>query len=128
MAAALCLSASVCENSCVVITGRHVWHWTTQGGRPTAARLARWRATAQAIVRYSEALRDIDDSELLKRGREVRWRAKAGTPLAELLPAAFALVRESARRELGYQHFVVQLMGGIALFEGQIAEMQTGEG
>ena len=70
----------------------------------------------------------LSDADLLKRGRELRWQAKTNVPLAELLSEGFALVREASLRELGFQHFVVQLMGGIALFEGHIAEMQTGEG
>ena len=98
------------------------------GGRPATARLSRWKATARSIIAQSEALRELDDAELLKRGRELRWRAKTDLSLANLLPEAFALVREVARRELGFQHFLVQIVGGIALFEGHIAEMQTGEG
>jgi len=83
---------------------------------------------AAAVLARSEALRQLSDAEMLKRGRELHWQAKTNVPLAELLPETFALVREAARRELGFQHFAVQIMGGIALFEGHVAEMQTGEG
>jgi preprotein translocase subunit SecA len=58
----------------------------------------------------------------------IGWEARTGVPLQRLLPEAFALVREASRRVLGKAHFPVQLMGGIAMFEGRITEMQTGEG
>ena len=111
-----------------MITRHHFESWVKTGGRPAAARLARWRKTAAAVLARSEALRQLSDAEMLKRGRELRWQARTNVPLAELLPETFALVREAARRELGFEHFAVQIMGGIALFEGHIAEMQTGEG
>ncbi|MCL4109902.1 UNVERIFIED_CONTAM: hypothetical protein GTU68_003270 [Idotea baltica] len=76
----------------------------------------------------SDALQSISDEELTRKGREIQWRAKAGTPLKTLLPEAYALVRESASRTLGMRHFPVQIMGAIGLFEGCVAEMQTGEG
>jgi preprotein translocase subunit SecA len=98
------------------------------GGRLDASRLSRWRAQADAIIKRSEELRNESDSDLLRRGRELRWQAKTRPRLAELLTEAFSLVREAARRQLGFQHFLVQIQGGIALFEGHVAEMQTGEG
>src|SRR4051812_39296057 len=97
---------------------RHVFHLVKVGGRPKAGRLSRWSATAAGIIAKSETLVGQSDADLLRLGREIRWRAKTGVPLVELLPEAFALVRESARRTMGFQHFHVQLMGGIALFEG----------
>jgi preprotein translocase subunit SecA len=111
-----------------VMTRDHIFHTLKTGGRPAASRLSRWRAAAQAILARSEALGTLSDSELLKRGRALRWQSKTDVPLAQLLPEAYALVREAARRVLGFQHFLVQIMGGIALFEGHVAEMQTGEG
>lgn len=111
-----------------MITRDHVLYWLKTGGRPAASRLARWRKTATAILARSEAMRSLSDAELLKRGRELRWQAKTNVPLSELLPEGYALIREASLRELGFQHFLVQLMGGIALFEGHVAEMQTGEG
>ncbi len=83
---------------------------------------------ANHIIKLSETLKDLSEEELLSRGRKVRWDARAGTSLDDLLPEAYALIRESARRTLGMQHFQVQIMGAIAMFEGHIAEMQTGEG
>ncbi len=111
-----------------VIRSDQFWHFLRAGGRPAAARLSRWKATAERILFQSESLRSIGDDEIFTRGQSLRWRAKTGAPLADLLPEAFALVREAARRELGFEHFLVQIMGGIALFEGHVAEMQTGEG
>jgi preprotein translocase subunit SecA len=106
----------------------HLLHLAKTGGRLDAARLSRWRAQAAQIISQSESLRGQSDAELLRRGRELRWRAKNHPRLADLMPEAFALVREVSRRHLGFQHFNVQIQGGIALFEGHVAEMQTGEG
>jgi preprotein translocase subunit SecA len=111
-----------------MITRDHVWHLVKTGGRVDASRLSRWRAQAEIIVNRSHELRGESDSDLLRRGRELRWQAKTQPRLAALLPEAYALVREAARRQLGFQHFPVQIQGGIALFEGHVAEMQTGEG
>src|SRR2546426_12477936 len=68
------------------------------------------------------------DEELKQRAQELRERAKGGESLDELLPEAFALTREAARRSLGQRHFDVQLIGGMVLHDGSIAEMKTGEG
>ncbi|MCA9036185.1 MAG: translocase, partial [Planctomycetaceae bacterium] len=105
-----------------------ILHLTKTGFLPAPARRSRWRSMARDIIRRSESLITLSDEELMTAGRRIRWEAKAGTSLEKLLPEAYALVRESARRVLGMQHFEVQIMGAIALFEGHIAEMQTGEG
>jgi preprotein translocase subunit SecA len=107
---------------------RKLFHLTKSGFIPSTARRSRWRATARDVIQRSKSLQGLSDEELLTAGRKIRWEAKSGTPLVNLLPDAYALVRESARRVLGMQHFEVQIMGAIALFEGHIAEMQTGEG
>lgn len=104
------------------------YHWTKSGMVAPVARRSRWRAMAKDIIRRCEKLNSQTDDELLTMGRRLRWEAKAGTPLRNLLPEAYALVRQSARRALNMEHFEVQIMGAIALFEGHIAEMQTGEG
>jgi preprotein translocase subunit SecA len=70
----------------------------------------------------------LDDAALVSTSLALRYRAKCGEPLDDLLPEAFALVREAARRTLGLKHFESQLLGGAALHAGAIAEMQTGEG
>ncbi len=105
-----------------------LFHWFKAFGRPTQARLSRWRAQAQRIYAQSEQLQSLTDGELHSRGLEIRWRAKTGVPLRTLMPEAFSLVREASRRTIGLQHYLVQIMGGIALFEGRVCEMQTGEG
>lgn len=105
-----------------------LFHNLKTGFIPSAARLSRWRAMARRIISDSEKLKSLTDDELLTRGRKVRWDARAGMTLESLMPEAYALVRESARRTLNMQHFEVQIMGAIAMFEGHIAEMQTGEG
>ncbi len=70
----------------------------------------------------------LTDIELRKASLSLRHRAQSGEPLNHLLVEAFALVRQAAYRALGLRHFEVQLMGGIAMHEGMIAVMQTGEG
>ncbi len=77
---------------------------------------------------WRESCRSLDDRALRKRSLSLRFRAKSGEQLVRLVPEAFALVREAARRALTMRHFDVQMLGGIALFHGRIAEMDTGEG
>src|ERR687883_806380 len=68
------------------------------------------------------------DDELKERALELKQEAQGGTSLDDLLPEAFALTREAAKRTLGQRHFDVQLIGGMVLHDGSIAEMKTGEG
>ena len=70
----------------------------------------------------------MSDDALRAKTAELKERYAASQDLEALLPEAFALVREAARRTLGMRHFDVQLIGGIALHQGKIAEMRTGEG
>ncbi|MGE5155859.1 MAG: preprotein translocase subunit SecA, partial [Bdellovibrio bacteriovorus] len=70
----------------------------------------------------------LGDAELAAKTSELRDRLAQGTPLDDLLPEAFAVVREAGRRTLGMRHFDVQMVGGMVLHEGKIAEMRTGEG
>ncbi len=70
----------------------------------------------------------LSDEELQIRSRALRERVQSGTSLDEVLPEAFALVRESAKRTLGQRHYDVQLIGGVILHRGRITEMRTGEG
>jgi preprotein translocase subunit SecA len=70
----------------------------------------------------------LEDAELREQADELRERARGGEALDELLPHSFALTREAARRVLGQRHFDVQLVGGMVLHDGSIAEMKTGEG
>jgi preprotein translocase subunit SecA len=95
------------------------------GARP---RLLRWKRWLQAINKLEPELRAETDAGLKKRSLAIRYRAKAGESLKSLLPESYALVREAGRRALSMRHYDVQLVGGMSLFEGCIAEMQTGEG
>ena len=105
-----------------------LWHLTKSAGRPMAARISRWRRLANRILALSEIYSQYSDEKMLELAKDLRWRSKSGTALADLMPEAYGLVRETARRVLGQQHYPVQIMGGIGLFEGGLAEMQTGEG
>ena len=84
------------------------------------------------IVDKIEAMRDsmmaLSDEELRDKTKEYKKRLEEGETLDDLLPEAFATVREAARRVLGMEHYRVQLMGGVVLHQGRIAEMKTGEG
>ena len=84
-----------------------------------------------AVVRINElesSVRDLSDVELKRRTPELRERASRGEPFEDLLPEAFAVVREAGRRVVNMRHFDVQLIGGMVLHSGRIAEMKTGEG
>ncbi len=74
------------------------------------------------------SLRELSDGQLRAKTEEFKKRAGEGEDLDALLPETFAVVREAARRTLNMRHFDVQLMGGIVLHQGKIAEMKTGEG
>ncbi|WP_237607268.1 preprotein translocase subunit SecA [Roseimaritima sediminicola] len=91
-------------------------------------RMLRWRRQLQRINDLEPEIRAEDGPALRKRSLALRYRAKAGERLGSLLPEAYALVREAGRRALNMRHYDVQMIGGICLFEGCIAEMQTGEG
>ena len=84
------------------------------------------------IVDKIEAMRDsmmaLSDEELRDKTKEYKKRLEEGETLDDLLPETFATVREAARRVLGMEHYRVQLMGGVVLHQGRIAEMKTGEG
>jgi len=77
---------------------------------------------------FEPELKDLSDEALAAKTPELRERVANGEELDAVLPEAFALVREASRRTLGLRHFDVQLIGGITLHEGKIAEMRTGEG
>ena len=81
-----------------------------------------------AINRFEPEWELLEDSEIREQADELRSRARDGESLDSLLPHAFALTREAARRNLGQRHFDVQLIGGMVLHDGAIAEMKTGEG
>ncbi|MCA9206531.1 MAG: translocase, partial [Planctomycetales bacterium] len=95
---------------------------------PTRWRLAKWKNQLPEIAAFEPELQKENDRDLKKRSLSLRFRAKSGESLGKLLPEAYALVREAGRRALNMRHFDVQLVGGIGLYHGCIAEMQTGEG
>jgi preprotein translocase subunit SecA len=97
-------------------------------GGPISRRIARWAMEIPKIEQAGKLIVDLSDAELTKQSRALKYRAKSGEPLASLLPEAFALVREAGLRTMNMRHFEVQLLGGIAIFNRSIAEMQTGEG
>ncbi|WP_420346469.1 preprotein translocase subunit SecA [Pelagibius sp.] len=85
--------------------------------------------TAVAAINALESkVQDMDDDTLKGQTAALRQRLEAGESLDDILPDAFATVREAARRTLGQRHYDVQLIGGIVLHQGKIAEMKTGEG
>ena len=86
------------------------------------------RALVARVNAREEEMRALTDTGLFEASRALRDRVRGGAPLDEILPEAFALVREAARRTLGQRHFDVQLMGGVYLHAGAIVEMLTGEG
>jgi preprotein translocase subunit SecA len=81
-----------------------------------------------AINALEPTMMALDDTQLRDQTARFRERIAAGATLDELLPEAFASVREAARRAIGQRHYDVQLIGGIVLHQGRIAEMRTGEG
>jgi len=90
--------------------------------------LRRLKAYASAINDLEDDFASLTDEELQDETKELRERYVGGESLDDLLPEAFAAVREASKRTLGMRHFDVQLMGGAALHLGNIAEMKTGEG
>ncbi|MDX1710875.1 MAG: preprotein translocase subunit SecA, partial [Rhodovibrionaceae bacterium] len=90
--------------------------------------LKKLRQTVEAINALEPDLEALSDEELAARTDWLRKRHGDGESLDELLVDAFATVREAAKRTLGQRHFDVQLVGGVTLHRGQIAEMKTGEG
>lgn len=83
---------------------------------------------ALAAGRFEEQIQTCSDEDLKNKTIEFKQRLKDGVPPSELLPEAFAAVREAARRTVNMRHFDVQLVGGNVLYDGKIAEMATGEG
>ena len=83
---------------------------------------------ADAIEALEPSMKELSDSELKAKTKEFKERLHAGETLDDILPEAFAAVREASVRTIGLRHFRVQLIGGIILHQGRIAEMKTGEG
>jgi preprotein translocase subunit SecA len=93
-----------------------------------AKKFKEYQKRVALIAAFEPELEHDTDAELRERMDELRARARDGASLEELLPECFAIVRETGRRTMGMRHFDVQLIGAMALHEGNIAEMKTGEG
>jgi preprotein translocase subunit SecA len=87
-----------------------------------------YQKRAEAINRFEPEMEALSDAELREEADSLRERATGGESLDDLLPEAFALCREASRRTTGQRHYDVQLIGGMVLHDGAIAEMRTGEG
>jgi preprotein translocase subunit SecA len=97
-------------------------------GSPTERMIARYREVVEKINALESSMQALTPEALRAKTGELKQRAQSSTPLEDLLPEAFALVREAGKRTIGHRHFDVQLIGGMVLHEGKIAEMKTGEG
>ena len=90
--------------------------------------IAAYQKVVEKINALEPEMQGLTDDKLTGKTNEFRERLKNGETLDDILPEAFAVVREGSRRVLGMRHFDVQLIGGMCLHDGRIAEMRTGEG
>ena len=97
-------------------------------GTHSERELKRIEPIVKKIESYREAMGELTDEELRGKTTEFKKRLTEGETLDDLLPEAYATVREAAKRVLNQEHYRVQLIGGIVLHQGRIAEMRTGEG
>ncbi len=106
-----------------------MWKFLTQVFGSRNQRLVKeLRRTVVAVNNLEASTSALTDEQFPEKTRELKARFAGGVPLDDMIPEAFALVREASRRKLGLRHFDVQLIGGLALHGGKIAEMRTGEG
>ena len=97
-------------------------------GSSNDRKLKKYPPLVAAINKLEPEVAALSDEALRARTDDFRARVKNGTPLEDLIPEAFATVREAAKRTIGQRHFDVQLMSGMVLHEGRVAERKTGEG
>jgi preprotein translocase subunit SecA len=97
-------------------------------GDPQAATVKRLRRRAREVEARAEEYKKLSNAKLKAKTQEFKDRLAKGETLDKILPEAFAAVREAATRTLGQRHYEVQLIGGMVLHEGNVAEMKTGEG
>src|SRR5277367_5023840 len=90
--------------------------------------VVRLRKTVERVNALEPEIAQLDDTALAAKTVEFRSRLAQGEALDDMLPETFAVVREAGKRVLGMRHFDVQLVGGMVLHSGKIAEMRTGEG
>ncbi|HEX9664316.1 MAG TPA: preprotein translocase subunit SecA, partial [Patescibacteria group bacterium] len=97
-------------------------------GDPNEKYLRKLQPLVDQINALEKEFETLSDEELKKKTEEFKEQLNQGKTLDDILPEAFAVVREAAKRTLNQRHYDVQLLGGIVLHQGQIAEMKTGEG
>ena len=90
--------------------------------------LKRYGRVADAVLSYEDELRALTDEQLQARSDELKKRMAEGETDVEILPEAFAVLREASDRAQKHRHFHCQVIGGQVLYEGNVAEMKTGEG
>ncbi|HLQ35860.1 MAG TPA: preprotein translocase subunit SecA, partial [Chloroflexota bacterium] len=95
-------------------------------GDPNARELKKLHPLVDEINSLEPEMAELNDEQLRDLTAEFKQRLAEGEPLEDLLSDAFAAVRESSKRTLGMRHFDVQLLGGMVLHQGKIAEMRTG--
>jgi preprotein translocase subunit SecA len=101
---------------------------TLLGGDPNKRAITRASEVVEQVNGLEASFEALDDAQLRQKTAEFRSRLAEGASLEDLLPEAFAAVREASKRTLGLRHYDVQLIGGQTLHQGRIAEMRTGEG
>ncbi len=97
-------------------------------GDPNKKIINNLRPTVSAVAAFEPELQRLPDEAFRERTAALKERVAAGEDLDDILPEAFALVREASRRAIGLRHYDVQLMGGVLLHQGEVVEMRTGEG
>jgi len=97
-------------------------------GTHSERELKRIKPIIDKIESYDETMQAMSDEELKAQTDKLKKRLADGETLDDILPEAFATVREAAVRSIGMKHYRVQLIGGVVLHQGRIAEMRTGEG
>ncbi|WP_372742700.1 preprotein translocase subunit SecA [Neptunomonas sp.] len=97
-------------------------------GNKNDRELKRMGKLVKLINAFEEEIEKLSDAEIIAKTEDFKQQIANGTTLDVILPEAFALVREASKRSMGMRHFDVQLIGGITLHEGNVAEMRTGEG
>ncbi len=98
------------------------------GGDPQKKQIEAYKALVDEINALEPRFEAISDEELAEQTRRFRMRLAAGETLDDILPEAYAVVRETSKRIIGLRHYDVQMIGGIAMHRGTVAEMRTGEG
>ena len=90
--------------------------------------IGRLKSIVEKINSWESKIKDIPNESFIAKTAEFKSKVQKGIKLEDLIPEAYACVREASRRTLSERHFDVQLMGGVILHQGKIAEMKTGEG